>query len=112
MSVTNILIVSDAAGTETRHNNFPAANLNSGYWSLTDQVTGFSGAYTTYKISLDNILEAVSPASEASGSAKIAKKDFTITFITDGGGGGVPEPASLSVLAMGSLALMARRRRV
>jgi hypothetical protein len=112
VSVTEILIVSDAAGTETHHNNFPAASYANGYWSLTDQVTGFSGSYTTYKISLDNILQATSLASEASGSAMIAKKDFTITITTDGGGGGVPEPASLGVLAMGSLALMARRRRV
>jgi hypothetical protein len=112
VSVTNILIVSDAAGTETHYNNFPAAGFSNGYWSLADQVTGFNGTYTTYKISLDNILEAVSLASEAPGSAMIVKKDFTITLTTDGGGGGVPEPASLGVLAMGSLALMARRRRV
>ncbi len=112
VSVTEILTVSDLAGTETLHSNFPAAQLSGGYWTLTDQVSGFSGQYSTYKISLDNILEAVSLGSEAPGSALIAKKDFTITLTTDGGGGGVPEPASLSVLAMGSLALMARRRRV
>jgi hypothetical protein len=86
--------------------------LSGGYWSLFDQVTGFSGTYFTYKISLDNILEAKSLASSTSDIAWISKKDFTFIFTTDGSsGGGVPEPASLGIMAMGCLALLARRRR-
>jgi hypothetical protein len=111
VNVTGGMIVWSGDNTEMHHSTFPAASFSNGYWSLTDQVTGFTGAYTTYKISLDNILQAESLASQTAGSAMVAKKDFTITFTTDGSGGGVPEPATLGVLAVGSLALMARRRR-
>ena len=44
----------------------------------------------------------------------IAKKDFTIIITTDGSTGSgppIPEPASLGVLALGTLALLSRRRR-
>jgi hypothetical protein len=50
-------------------------------------------------------------AQETAGSATVALKDLTITFTSEGGGGGIPEPATLSVTAVGRLALMARRRR-
>jgi hypothetical protein len=106
-NVTGTVTVSDFNGVESPRNSFfPVASASNHYWSLFDQVTGFSGAYTTYKISLDNVLEAQAFTSQTSSSALIAKKDFTLILTTD-----VPEPATLGVLAVGSLALIARRRR-
>jgi hypothetical protein len=110
-NVSGLMEIWDAADTEQRQRAFPAPSFADNAWNLTDTVAGFNGSYTTYYVSLDNILRATSVGLDTAGSALVAKKKFSITFITDGGGGGVPEPASLSVLAVGSLALMARRRR-
>jgi hypothetical protein len=88
-------------------NAFGNATYNSnGTWVLTDQVSGFTGSYYAYMIHVDNILvaQATLPTPDAQGTAWIAKKDFTLVFTT-------PEPASLGVLALGALALLARRRR-
>jgi len=88
----------------------------SGTWSLYDQVTGFSTAYKTYHVVIDNdiIAEALVNPNQAPGFAAIAKKDFSIVFTFDGSSGGgptTPEPASLGVLALGGLSLLARRRK-
>jgi len=107
----------DVVSKETHGNFFgtgqPGAVYNaSGTWNLFDQVTGFSGSFTTYHISIDNTLiaEALAPGA---GSAFLAKKDFQIIFTTDGSSGtpNTPEPASLGVLALGGVALLARRRK-
>jgi hypothetical protein len=100
---------------ESRLGSFgnPTIN-NNGTWTLADQVTGFTNSYSAYMIHVDNVLVAQSLLSSPAvdGSAWIAKKDFTLVLTTDGSGGnGIPEPASLSILALGGVALLARRRR-
>jgi hypothetical protein len=113
-NVTGSVSVSDVANTETHNSSFPIAAFNPvGTWSIFDQLTGFTGTYTTYNVSIDNTLIA-SALATASGSAYIAKKDFTIIFTTDGSSGNgppSPEPASLGVLALGGVALLTRRRK-
>jgi hypothetical protein len=94
-------------------NAIAAFNPN-GTWNLYNQVGGFTKAYRKYHIVIDNALIAESVASQTPGFAAIAKKDFSIIFTFDGSNGGgpiVPEPASLGVLALGSLAMLARRRK-
>lgn len=117
VNVLGGLIVSEAdnvVSTESIGNAFPAETYNgSGTWKLFDQVTGFVGSYRSYKISIDNTLIAEAIGGSP-GTAYIAKKDFQITFTTDGSTGGgppIPEPASLGVLALGSIALLARRKK-
>jgi hypothetical protein len=81
-----------------------------GYWSVKGfEISGFKSAYSSYHVSLDNILKAWSLSSETAGSAWIAKKNFSLIFLD--GGDPTPEPATLGVLATGCLALLARRRR-
>jgi len=98
--------------------SFPTSAVgNSGVWTLFDQATGFAANYRTYHVVLDNDLIAealVNLPGNAPGFAAIAKKDFSIIFTFDGSSGqgpGVPEPASLGVLALGGLSLLARRRK-
>jgi len=79
--------------------------LGPGTWSLSTSAAGFSTSSATYRISIDNTLLAESLGSQTPGSAYIAKKDFTLVITT------IPEPASLGVLALGSLALLSRRRK-
>ena len=116
--VTGGVVVSEANDiipTESHGSIFGAENYNaSGTWSLFNQVSGFAGAFTTYKVSIDNTLIVEALASATSSSAFLAKQDFTVTFTTDGSTGGgppTPEPASLGVLALGGVALLARRRK-
>jgi hypothetical protein len=87
-------------------------NASSDSWSGNLQITGFQTAYTSYSVSLDNILTAEAFAGQSFTSSMIAKKDFTLYLTTDGSSGtGVPEPASLSMLGLGFVAIIARRRR-
>jgi hypothetical protein len=99
----------ETAKYNTVQNNFNVPSTSTIAWSINNQFSpAFNDTYTTYLVAVDNVLEAVSTTSN---TTTMDKKFFTIT-VSDGSGGGVPEPASLGVLAMGSLALMARRRRV
>jgi len=85
-----------------------------GTWSLFDQVPTMAGAYSSYHVVIDNDLLAEALAGPSS-SASIAKKNFSIIFTTDGSTGGgtppTPEPASLGILAIGAMGLLARRRK-
>jgi hypothetical protein len=110
----------DLAGTKTSDNiSTPPAifqQLPSGLWTFYDQAPAIAGAatYSNYHIVVDNDLIAEALGTTPSSSAAIAKKDFTIFLTTDGSSGGnppSPEPASLGLLAIGSMALFARRRR-
>lgn len=115
VTVTAVDPVTFVNAGEFLGNSFASAILNSnGTWTAFDQVTGFANEYMAYKIHVDNLLVAQSLFStpSADGSAYIAKKDFRLVLTTDGSGGpNVPEPASLSLVAVGTLALLARRRR-
>jgi hypothetical protein len=105
-SVSGLITVTDPYSGDSRKTPFSDNLVGSGTtWQLTPMVTGFTTAHSTYLISIDNLLTAQATNS----SASVDKKEFIITLTTDGGG--VPEPASLGILAVGSLALMARRRR-
>ena len=111
-NVTGTVVVSDFNGAESHTGSFLDNLTGSGStWSVFDQVTGFNGAYTTYLVSIDNILKAQVGANQTYSNAWVDKKEFILTLTTDGSGGGVPEPASLGILAVGSLAFIARRRR-
>ena len=115
VEVVPTMIVSEADHTPTTESPFqnlqPVVYDHSGIWTLSDQVTGFTNSYTKYKITIDNYLLADSLVSTDYSEALIQKKDFTLILSTNGGGG-VPEPSTLGVLATGCLALLARRRRV
>ena len=104
---------SDLVAQETQSNAFSGAVFNQATkkWTLSDKITGFSNTYTTYKVSIDNTLLAEALSSASAGTGFIDKSGFSLVFTTDGSNGGgppVPEPASLSVLALGGLALLAQ----
>ena len=84
-----------------------------GDWFLYDQLTGFSRNYRKYHVVIDNDLLAESVPGDIPGFASIAKRNFSIVFTFDGSGGDpfIPEPASLGILALGTLSLLASRRR-
>jgi hypothetical protein len=107
VKVSGGLVVTNQTTSTVNGNSFGAANFAAGgLWTLSDNLTGnFGGASNSYRLSIDNALVAEALAGTAGGSGYIAKKDFTIILST------VPEPASLGVLALGGLALIARRRR-
>jgi hypothetical protein len=116
-SISGTLKVSEAdhaVPQESFNNSFPTAGQDSsGIWNVTDQITGFSGQYQNYNIVVTNSLIAEALAPQGPGTAFVAKKQFSIILTSDGsnGGGGIPEPASIGVLGLGTLALIARRRR-
>lgn len=86
--------------------NVATFNPANGTWSSSLTVDGFTQAYQTYRFSIDNDLIAFAPTNNAFGSAAIAKKEFIIIVRPT-----IPEPASLGVLGIGGLALLARRRK-
>lgn len=70
-----------------------------------------SSAVSTFTFTLDNDLTASAPIAAPPGSfSDIEKKSLIITF-PGGGTPPSPEPASLGMLALGSLALLGRRRK-
>jgi hypothetical protein len=104
MIVTN-LTTQTSAGTAFGATTFSPG----GAWTLTNTVNGpLDAASASYKITLDNTLFAealANPTGGGGGSALLAKKDFTIIITA----AQVPEPASLTLLALGSLTLLSRR---
>jgi hypothetical protein len=118
MVITSNDAAAEQHGTGLLGNNATFNNAN-GSWSSFAQVAGvngFTGLHQSYRVTVDNDLIAFAPPSNSLGSAAIAKKQFTIFLTTDGsipngGGPNIPEPASLSLLAVGTMALVSRRRR-
>jgi len=114
-NVTGGVVVTNVSSNQIVGNSFGPANFApGGLWTLSDQVgNNFSSTSTSYKISIDNALFAEALGAPNGSSAYIAKKDFSIIITTNGSGGGpgTPEPASIGVLALGSMALIARRRK-
>ena len=68
-------------------------------------LAGFSGRATKVEIELDNRLLAVSEAGSQSHIKKKAIGGFAITAVTD-----IPEPATMSLLALGGVALLRRKK--
>jgi len=99
---------------ETHSGTFTSTAANGG-WTATTAISGFTGAYTDYQITIDNNLLALAPkpTGDAGGvsTADIYKKDFILTLNPNGGSGRTPEPASIGVIALGGLGLLARRRK-
>jgi len=79
-------------------------------WTATAGASGNVLA-TTFHVVIDNDLHAAGSTNPAS-FAFIEKKGITIDIGTGSGGGpNTPEPATLGVLSLGALTLIARRRR-
>jgi hypothetical protein len=114
---SGVMITQLDGGASEQHGNSYVTSaivnfLPDNTWTLFDQVTDFSKPYQKYRVVIDNDLLAEAISGPAS-SATIAKTGFSIIFTTDGsnGGGPIPEPASLGMLALGGAALLIRRRR-
>jgi|GEM_PF-2140002 len=67
--------------------------------------------YTAFSVQIDNELTAWSLANVIASRGFIDKKFIEICIPCDDGGGEIPEPASLGVLGLGAMALLARRRK-
>gem|GEM_PF-1351284 len=81
--------------------------FDNGFWSASATTSAFAGAFTDYQIIIDNSLIA----SATDGSAWIAKKTFALQLIPGfETRTSVPEPATLSLLALAAPALLLRRR--
>jgi len=88
------------------HNIFWNESLAAGShsWSVSAATEPFSGAYTDYLITLDTVLMA------EGGSAFLAMKSIQLQIFPLERRV-IPEPASLSLLGVGAVALLYRRRR-
>lgn len=79
-------------------------------WSL-EANAGTETTYNAFSVQIDNELTAWSLANVIGSRGFIDKKFVEICIPCDDGGGDIPEPASLGVLGLGAMALLARRRK-
>jgi len=95
---------------ETKIGALTFAQPTSSMWTANATIAGFVGSYTDYQLTIDNDLfaNAPAPSGNIANTASISKNDVTITIGTPGTGR-TPEPASLGLLAIGGLTLLARR---
>jgi hypothetical protein len=102
----------DPIPAETEIGSLGFVENSSTTWNANATIAGFVGLYTDYQLTIDNDLFANAPAAVGDGinSATISKNDVTIT-INPPGTGRTPEPASVGILALGGMGLIARRRK-
>lgn len=100
------------AGPQLIANTSTATVLNGdNTWSAQVNMGSFNQAYSSYKFSLDNVLDAEAPGSTP-GTASISKTNFSI-YIPPPGGSSNPTPLPLAAfggMGLGAAALMLRKR--
>lgn len=88
----------------------PTEVFDGGQWSTSTSVI-VPVAASVFQIDFNNNLVASTGNATVLNSAFIDKKYLEICFEIPDDGGAIPEPASLGVLGLGAMALLARRRR-